>query len=151
MTPATRYRLDSAIKAVCPIDGTSGEQGSVRIDYSAVATQQQRAAADAALASFDWSANAQAAFDLTQGRADAASIFNATTAQAKANKAIVQLVVDELNLLRQRDTDLRAQIAAASTLADLKTRVSSMTALSARTLSQALTAIQAAIGSGKAD
>lgn len=50
--------LDIAIKAVCPIDGVSGSPGgSMRIDYRPEATSEQRSAAEAVLASFDWNAS----------------------------------------------------------------------------------------------
>jgi hypothetical protein len=51
-------RLNAAIAAVCPIDGVSvgtiGDPATVRIDYRPEATTEQRAAAQAALAAFDW-------------------------------------------------------------------------------------------------
>jgi hypothetical protein len=53
-------RLHEAVAAVCPIDGISGVEGAIRIDYKAAATAGERAAAETALASFDWS---QAAHD----------------------------------------------------------------------------------------
>lgn len=54
-------RLHATIAAVCPIDGVSGPIGGpIRIDYAAGATAPQQAAAQAALAAFDWS---QAAHD----------------------------------------------------------------------------------------
>lgn len=63
-------RLDSTIRAVCPIDGVSvgtpGDPATVRIDYRPEATTQQRAAAVSALAAFDWSQAAQTAWEEDQ-------------------------------------------------------------------------------------
>lgn len=52
-------RLHEAIAAVCPIDGVSGSQGNIRIDYKPEATAQQQTDAQTALAAFDWSQAAQ--------------------------------------------------------------------------------------------
>ena len=57
---STLLRLHEAIAAVAPIEGVSGSQGNVKIDFRPTATPQQRAAAQAVVASFDWS---QAAHD----------------------------------------------------------------------------------------
>lgn len=47
--------LDVAIKAVCPIHGVSPRgDGTYRIDFHDDATQEQRTAAEAVVAGFDW-------------------------------------------------------------------------------------------------
>ena len=65
-------RLYTAISAACPVVGVSvgtpGDIGTVRIDYGPAATAPQRAAAEAALAAFDWSDAAQSAWELSQTR-----------------------------------------------------------------------------------
>ena len=57
MTVVTR--LTGTVAAVCPVHGVSigtpGVSASVRIDFADGATAQQRAAAQAAVESFDWS------------------------------------------------------------------------------------------------
>jgi hypothetical protein len=62
-------RLHMTLSAVCPISGVSvgtpGDLSTVRIDY-ADATPEQIAAAQAALAAFDWSDAAQAAWEKQQ-------------------------------------------------------------------------------------
>jgi hypothetical protein len=55
-------------------------------------------------------------------------------------RALAQLVMDEINLLRQRDVDRTTDIAASTSLADLKTRWVARSALVQRTLAQAKTA-----------
>lgn len=60
-------RLDSQIRAVCPIDGVARlRDGTVRIDFRPEATDQQRAAAQAVVDSFDWSQAAQDAWEEDQ-------------------------------------------------------------------------------------
>jgi len=48
--------LDRLLKTVCPIHGVSGDRNSLRIDFRDEATPEQRAAAEAIAASFDWDA-----------------------------------------------------------------------------------------------
>jgi hypothetical protein len=64
-------RLHAAISAVCPIDGLAvqptGDPPVVRIDYAGSATADQRTAALAALAGFDWSDAAQSAWEVSRG------------------------------------------------------------------------------------
>lgn len=145
-------RLHETIAAVCPIDGVSGgTQGNVTIQYAAGATAPQRAAADAALASFDWSDNAQTAWDNLKDRATAQELIDSVTSEAKALRAVVSLLVDELNTLRQWITDFKTATAGAGTLAQFKTAVAALPNLPQRTLAQAKTAIQNAIRGGGAD
>lgn len=59
-------RLHSLIALACPIDGVAGEQGSVRIDFRESATQPERDAANAIVASFDWSLAAHEAWEADQ-------------------------------------------------------------------------------------
>lgn len=68
-------RLHQSILAVCPIDGVAildVVKHQIRVDYQAVATPEQRAAAQTVIDGFDWSDGAQKAFD-DQARADAIS------------------------------------------------------------------------------
>lgn len=62
MEPTTLFRLDAALRAVCPIAGVDGEPEAVRIDYAPEATEQERAAALAAVAGFDFSEAADEAW-----------------------------------------------------------------------------------------
>lgn len=63
-------RLYQTLVAVCPIvgvapllSGTTAGPGNVRIDYAPEASDAQKAAAQTALAAFDWSAPAQTAWE----------------------------------------------------------------------------------------
>ena|ERR1043166_797591 len=61
------------------------------------------------------------------------------------------VIMDELNVLRQRDVDRSADVAAATSLADLKTRWAARSAFPQRTATQIKTAIQNKINAGDAD
>jgi len=65
-------RLDEAVAAVCPVRGvdvgTDGDSGSVVVRYAADATDEQKAAAQAVVDGFDWSPEAQAAWELARNR-----------------------------------------------------------------------------------
>lgn len=51
--------LYALIAAVCPIDGISGGEGNVRIDFRPEATPEERLAAQAVVDAFDWSVEAE--------------------------------------------------------------------------------------------
>lgn len=95
---------------------------------------------------------------MTQGERDAvdAAITAAALAAAKlAAKRIIdglpgyqlrglcKLLIDEINALRERDRDRSVDVAAATSLADLKTRWAARSTLNDRTLAQAKTAYKA--------
>lgn len=151
MLAQTRFRLDTTIAAVCPISGTSGEQGSVRIDFAPGATAPQQTAANNALAAFDWSQAAQDAWENLQSRTGADAIVNGVTVDGKVMRAVAAVLVDEINNLRQWLAQFKAEVAAAASLADLKTRVATLPAMPDRTLAQAKTAILGKIDGGSVD
>lgn len=73
LTPAIAKRLHRFVAAVCPIDGIAildSELHQARVDYQAVATAEQIAAAQEVVNGFDWSDDAQRRWD-AQTRAGA--------------------------------------------------------------------------------
>lgn len=70
---------------------------------------------------------------------------------SKVNRASLLVALDEINILRGRFTDIAADVAAATTLADLKTRWAARSALPDRTPTQLKTAVAAKLNSGSAD
>ncbi len=78
-------------------------------------------------------------------RAEAKKIIDEMRADGLTQRAAAKVMVDEINLLRSWITDFKVQVAAASSLADLKTRVAALPAVPARTLTQFKTAIKAEI------
>lgn len=84
----------------------------------------------------------------------AAAVAQLTTDPMPTSKfirAVILLTLDEINLLRQRETDHAADVAAATTLADLKTRWAARAAMPDRTIAQLKTAIENKINAGTAD
>lgn len=69
----------------------------------------------------------------------------------KVARSVISLLVDELNLLRQRDNDRATDVAAALSLADLKVRWAARATLPDRTMAQAKNALQNKINAGTAD
>ena len=98
-------------------------------------TTQEKAAVDAALA----------AALLAERRAGAKNLFDAVDILGRVLRAVIVLVIDEINILRTRDRDRSVDVAAATSLADLKTRWAARSSLSGRTTAQARTAIRNAI------
>ena len=72
-------------------------------------------------------------------------------AEHKLLRAALFVLVDELNLRTTSFNALLAAVAAATSLADLKTRVAAITPYPTRTMQQAITAVTNKIDSGAAD
>ena len=134
-----RQRLhDQLVTAGIPIDGVSG-QGPFAVQYSASATAQQRSQGDSMVAAFV--VNDDATEIATRQRADADGDFDAAADLGRLLRAVAAVLVDEINALREWDASLAAAVAAATSLADLKTRVAALPALPDHTLAQARAAI----------
>lgn len=80
-----------------------------------------------------------------------AILATGTGEQAKKDRAIVAILLDEINDLRAWITSFKAATAAATTLADFKTRVAALSNMPARTMAQAKTKYEAMVDSGKQD
>lgn len=78
-------------------------------------------------------------------------INTSTTPNNKLARAIVSILLDEMNVLRQWLASFKTEVAAAASLADLKTRVATLPATPDRTLAQAKTAIANKIDGGTVD
>lgn len=84
-------------------------------------------------------------------RTDAVAFINSPDGLGKILRAVVILTVDELNILRQWVMSFKAAVAAATSLADLKTRVAALPNLNDRTNAQARNAIEDHVDNGNAD
>lgn len=73
------------------------------------------------------------------------------SSSAKLIRSILLIVLDEINILRQRDVNRSLDVAAATTLADLKTRWAARSSLQDRTSTQFLNAVESKINSGESD
>lgn len=96
-------RLHYEIALVCPIDGVGGSQGSIVIHYTSAATTEQRAAAQAVVAAFDWSEQAHATW-----LADRNSEKRDLLALSVSHLADLQLIIDAASFTNgQRDAALK--------------------------------------------
>ncbi len=86
-----------------------------------------------------------AAYDTAQ-KTGAKDAVDSDYAGGRVTRAQAQLIIDELNIVRKWITDFKVEVAAAASLADLKTRVAAIQPLlPPRTLQQAINAIKGAI------
>ena len=96
-----------------------------------------------------------AASDLTALKAtlkvEGKKIIDDLRADGIVQRAVAKITMDELNILRAWLASFKTEVAAASSLADLKTRVASLPATPARTIAQLKTAIKNEIDSGNSD
>lgn len=143
-------RLHETIAAVCPISGVS--VNPTAISFAPEATQQQRDAANAALAAFDWSQQAHDTWVFTKFRARAQAALDQQQQEINGLiRALALVVLDENNILRTWLRDFKTEVAASASLADLKTRVATLPTTSDRTAIQLRNAIKAQISGGKVD
>jgi hypothetical protein len=128
------------------VPGPLGER--VRLD--GVPTEHE-AAATALVLGFDFSQSAHDLWLAARAREEDAAGLDAPTGAPRVLRAVVALTVDELNDLRSWVTAFKAATAAATSLADLKTRVANLPNMPARTLQQARTAIVNKVEAGQVD
>lgn len=95
-------------------------------------------------------ADARAAL-LSGSRAGAKDSVDQLSPEGVRLRAALLVTLDEINNLRQWIEAFKAQVALASNLADLKTRVSSLPAMPDRTTAQVKNAIRGKIDAGSAD
>ena len=78
-------------------------------------------------------------------KANAVAIYDSNEKESRALRACLKVTIDEINNLRQWITAFKAATAAATSLADLKTRVAALADTPNRTYNQARTAITSVI------
>lgn len=139
-------RLSESVRAACPVlvvrVGRRADRSTWTFDPDPSATAQQVAAAQAVIDSFADTDAAQAAWEASAAKAAASDGYDGTGAEYRLVRAVAKLAVDEINALRQWVTAFKAAVAAASSLADLKTRVAALPNVPDRTYAQARTAVQ---------
>lgn len=97
-----------------------------------------------------WAAEIQAQV-LADSRSGAKNSVDQLSAEGVRLRASLLVVMEEMNALRTWLADFKAQVALASSLNDLKTRVATLPATPDRTASQLKTAIKNKIDAGSAD
>ncbi len=131
------------------VDGISGVVSPYNPVTVSVQPSNLQASAQATINAFDGSQGAQDAWNaIPQDRKDAVLLINLTNPQARAYRAIAALAIDEINTLREWIVSFQAAVAAASSLANLQTRVAALPDLPDRTLAQAKTAFISKVNSG---
>lgn len=142
-------RLDSDLRNVpIAIDGISGVVSPYNPTTVRVSPANLQAQAQPTIDAFDGSQAAQNAWQDDQNKYQAKTYMVATTDLGKSYRAVANIMVEEINAVREWTVSLKAAVAAATTLADLKTRVAALPDLPDRTLAQAKTAFINAINGG---
>lgn len=97
-------RLEESVREVCPVVGVQ-MTSPVTVDFAAEATAEERAAAQAVVNSFDWSSDAQAAWELEKRRQEASAWLDSDTKEARAVRSVLLVVMGEIRALKA-DTPL---------------------------------------------
>jgi len=143
-------RLYSELQnAALAVDGISGVVSPYNPATVVIYPSSLQAAAQPTINGFDGSQAAQDAWDaIPQDQKNAILLINLLDSYPRAYRAVSALVVDEINVLREWTVSFKAQVALATTLADLKTRVATLPNLPDRTLAQAKSAFISKVNSG---
>lgn len=146
-------RLHQTLQAVCPIVSVAltGATGPATIFYDPSATAQQIAAAQNALANFDWSDAAQTTWENLQDRTAADTLLTDPAPANKVQRAAILALVDYVNSLESWITQFTAAVAASTNLANLQSRVAALTVPPSITAANAKAAVKAKIDNGSAD
>ncbi len=130
----------------------SNAAGQVGVSWTQAPTSGQESTASSTIAAYDLSGTGQAT-DLTAVQRSQASTLVGSDPKdlGKALRGAAAVLVDEINFVREWTVALKAAVAAATSLANLQTRVAALDTLGDRTLAQAKTAIQAKINAGSVD
>lgn len=117
------------------------------MDYQAAATPAQRTQGAAIVTAFDWGAAADATFAAQQEKAAATANLDLGGAQAgvaydRLIRALALMILDEFNAHTTFEASMLAAIAAAASLADLKTRMAAIVPVPQRTTVQLIAAIK---------
>lgn len=119
--------------------------------FATSASAADRATVNALIAGWSWTQTAQDAWSVTDQRSRATALLADPAGQEKLLRAVLLVLLDELNALREWLTSFKAATAAATTLADLKVRVAALPAMPDRTAAQARSAVAGKITDGSAD
>lgn len=108
-------------------------------------------AAQATIDAFDDSASAQATRQALRDRVSLDGMLSNGGLTGKLCRAVVLVTLDEFNAHSTWEAALAAAVAAATSLANLQTRVAAITPIPQRTKAQLLAAMQAKIDAGAVD
>ncbi len=135
--------------AAITVDGISGVVSPYNPATVVIFPSNLQSSAQATINAFDGSQSAQDAWNLIpQDQKAAVRLITLLFAEPRAYRAIASLTLDEINTLREWIVSFQAAVAAATSLANLQTRVAALPNLPDRTLAQAKTAFIAKVNSG---
>ena len=143
-----------AVSGVSTFHTRTSDDVIVRVDWGSQPSQANQSDADAVIQGHDGSKAATAAADNLANRTIAVANLSDPSAPYKLQRAALLLLLDENNLLRQRNRAQDAAIAAATNLADLKSRWATLASnqpMPDRTAAQLRTAVQNKLTAGDAD
>ncbi len=131
------------------VDGISGVVSPYNSATVSIQPSNLQASAQATINSFDGSQAAQDVWNaIPQDQKNAVLLINLSDANARAYRAIAALVIDEINTLREWIVAFKNATAAATSLANLQTRVAALPDLPDRTPAQAKSAFISKVNSG---
>ncbi len=132
------------------IDSISGMVSPYNPAVVQVSPANLQAAAQPFINAFDGSQAAQDAWTqrVTEYQSRTLPYMASPDQDSRAYRAIAAIMVDEINTLREWIMSFQAAVAAASSLANLQTRVAALPNLPDRTLAQARSAFIARVNSG---
>ncbi len=132
------------------IDGITGMVSPYNPATVQVSPANLQTTAQPFINAFDGSQTAQDAWTLrvTDYQSHALPYMANPDPDARAYRAIAAIMVDEINTLREWIVSFQAAVAAASSLANLQTRVAALPNLPDRTLAQARSAFISRVSSG---
>lgn len=148
--PRDDAQLDAELRALgvpSYLGLCGGADSTVHILFSAELTAQQLGQVSTAVAAHVPAVNAAT----LRSRAAAKAALDAVRDDGVLLRGLLKLLIDELNILRQRDRDRAVDVAAATSLTNLQTRWAARAALNDRTAAQARNALKSVYDAGDAD
>lgn len=140
--------MHAALVAVgLPAVRINDNDGTIVVTYSRALTGPEQTTADAITASLQYQMGTP---EWLRSKAKKFMV-NSADHLADVVRAVVLVLIDEINILRLRDRDRSTDVAAATSLADLKTRWAARSQLNDRTGLQAKSAINIKLDAGEAD
>jgi len=113
----------------------------IQADTVAEMTQTQKDSVDLCIA----------VADTANTRTNAKNVFEGFSSDPLYERAKIEILIREINLLRKWTRDFKTETAASTSLADFKTRVATLPTLADRTLAQFKTNVKNEIDSGNVD
>lgn len=160
----TRYNADCTTVKLCTGPNHDGLQANVfeatepEFNLAGASFKKADPLASPGSRVIDWSATeindlntAQAASTEASLRSGSISQFDGQNTQALGLRCLTKVVLDEINVVRDWTKDFKVEVAAATNLANLQTRVATLPTLNDRTLAQAKTAIANCVNNLEAD